>query len=446
MVSRISQGIKNFAAWTQDGLWRVRLADVQGPRRIYLRWLRILLLTVKEFQGDSCGLRASALTFYSVLSVVPVAAMAFGIAKGFGFEQRLERTIRDNLQGQEQAAELIIGFSRDQLAQAQGGVVAGVGIMFLLWTVIRLLSNIEMSFNEIWHVTKPRTWPRKFSDYLAVLLIAPIVIIFASSLTVYISSTVAQWTESLKLWGVVSAPILLGVRLLPGTLLWALFTFMYMFLPNTRVNFVPALIAGILAGTLYQVIQALYVYFQIGVSNYSAIYGSLAALPLFLIWMQLSWTIVLFGAEFAYARQHVDDYEFLDDEEHLSASFRRLFALGIVQVCLRELTRGNPPPDAAYLAEELKAPSSAVNVLLEDLVGTGLLAEAATGDDRHSGYLPALPPEQLTIAQVLGRLDGRGGPDLPLAETEDLQRLRDALEAYEQAPAESGANRALAEL
>lgn len=411
-----------------------------------MRWLRILILSVREFGTDQCPLRASALTFYSLLSIVPVAALAFGVAKGFGVDQMLETAIRDRLPGQEDVVDMIITFARNQLTQTKGGVVAGVGLAFLFWTVIRVLANIERSFNDIWGVTKERSWARRFSDYVSFVLVGPIVVVMSSSLTVYLTSTVRDWTENGDIWGAVGTPLLLAIRLLPAVLVCGLFTFMYVFMPHTRVHFRSALLGGFVAGVAYQATQAVYVHFQIGVSQYGAIYGSFAALPLFFVWMQISWLIVLYGAELAYAHQNVHRYEFRPDIQTMSPAFRRLLALAVVQHCVKAFSRGQAPPDAEALADALEVPSNMLNTLLGTLVDVGVLAEAATGDERCAGYAPARNTNDLTIAFVSERLDAHGASDLPLAASPGLEELRQALEQVQAAVETAPANQPLRDI
>lgn len=421
----------------------MRLADLPRWKAFLFRWARIIVLCVREFKSDECPLRASALTFFSVLSVVPIAALAFGVAKGFGVEQLLENAIRERLPGQEDAVGMIISFARNHLTQTKGGLVAGVGLAFLLWTVVRVLTNIERSFNDIWGVTKQRSWTRRFSDYLSFVLVGPLVIVLASSLTVYLSGAVENLDGGGVLWGVVTGPLLLLVRLLPVALIWGVFTFMYIFMPHTRVNVKSAALGAFVAGMAYQITQAIYLYFQIGVSNYGAIYGSFAALPLFLVWMQVSWLIVLFGAELSYAHQNVHRYEFRPDVETMSPAFRRLLALAIVQYCVKAFERGESPPDAEAIAEAIGAPSNVLNSLLDALVDVEVLAEASVGDERQQGYAPARNTGDLTITFVSEQLNRRGTSDLPMAESPELAELRNTLSQLHSDADASPANRPL---
>ena len=211
------------------GMWRIRLHELSPARSFLLRVVRILVLSVREFQRDKCSLRASALTYYTLLAIVPVLAMAFGIAKGFGMEEKLETAIRSKLvwesdadvtgetaamlgeggtqalsgakQGLAQVADYAIKFANNMLEGVKGGWVAGIGVLLLFWIIIKTLGNIEKSFNDIWGVRKSRSWPRKFSDYLAFMVISPVVFVMAGSLTGVVVARGAQLVERFAVWG-----------------------------------------------------------------------------------------------------------------------------------------------------------------------------------------------------------------------------------------------------
>ena len=251
--------IRRVLDFVHQDVWRIRLSELSPAKKVALTAFRILILSLRGFNQHRCQLRASALTFYSLMSVVPVAAMAFGIAKGFGFEKRLEEVLRTKLTGQEELLEKIITFSHSMLASTKGGVLAGIGLLVLFWTVIKLLSQIESSMNDIWGVRDQRTFGRTFSDYLSLMLVCPVLMIVASSATVFITTQVTAIMARIDLLGAFSPVVLFALKLLPYSVLWGLFTFIYMFMPNTRVRFSSALTAGILAGTIFQVVQWAYI-------------------------------------------------------------------------------------------------------------------------------------------------------------------------------------------
>jgi membrane protein len=295
--------ISKFFAFIRIDIWRIRLDDLPFGKSFLIKQLRIIILAFRGYNEDRCLLRASSLTFYTLLSIVPVAAMFFGVAKGFGFERRLEDQLFERFPGQEEVLSQVIHFSNSLLEQTRGGLIAGIGLLVLFWSVLKVLGHIEMAFNDIWEIKKQRSWGRKFSDYLSIMLISPILVLMSGSATVFITTQVAQITQKVELLGVVSPLISFFLKFTPYVLIWALFTILYIIMPNTKVHFKAGLLGGVVAGTLYQIAQGAYISFQIGAAKYNAIYGSFAALPLFLMWVQISWWIVLFGAELSFASQ-----------------------------------------------------------------------------------------------------------------------------------------------
>jgi membrane protein len=412
------------AGWFREGLWRAQPDEMPRYQAWPLRWLRIVTMSLLDFSKDHAAIRASALTFYTVLAIVPLAALAFGIAKGFGVESMLEETLRARLAGQEEAANRIIEFAQNQLQQTRGGLVAGAGVILLLWTATRVLANIEVSFNAIWNTERSRSFFRKIGDYIAFLTLAPILLIAASSLTVYLAATMQEFAEAFALWGVSGMAAALVARLLPAVLLWVLFTSMYLFMPNTRVPVVSAAVGGIAAGTLFQVVQAVYIHFQIGASAYGAIYGSFAALPLFLIWLNLSWVIVLYGAELAYAHEHAGDETRFPYAKPAGPALLEYAALGVMHRCVRAVLDGSPPPGRDALGAGL--PRAAVSTAINRLLAARLLVQATFGGDRApAGYLPATDANTLTIADVLTRLRLSGAEEIVPTRDAALERLRD---------------------
>ncbi len=422
--------VAKFIDFLTTDIWRIRASKLSGRKSFWIRQLRTILLAIRGFGEDQCQLRASALTFYSLLSVVPVVAMAFGIAKGFNMDKLLEERILESLQGQEEVATRIIEFSHSFLENTQGGLIAGVGIAVLFWTIIKMLGNIESSFNDIWGIKKSRSFGRKFSDYLSIMLICPILLIMSSSITVIIASQVTMIMDKLSFLGPVADAIVFSLKILPYAVLWGVFTFVYMFMPNTAVKFRSAFVAGIIAGTIYQGVQWAYINFQVGVSKYGAIYGSFAALPLFLMWLQVSWLIVLFGAEVSFAEQNVETYEYEPDCLKVSHSFKRLLALSIVHLCVKKFHHAQEPLTADDIAHELEMPIRLAREVLYDLTESGVLSEVKINDSKVSAYQPASDIEDFTLFHIVNKLDQYGIDNIPIAETEDVKKLKKSLGAF----------------
>lgn len=442
--------IKTLKAKTIDfirvGIWRIRAKDLSRKKYFFVKQLRILLLATRGFYKHNWPLNASALTFYSILSIVPVVAMAFGIAKGFGYQKILEKQLFDKFSGQEEVMNRVVGFAYSLLDNTKGGMIAGIGVVFLLWTVLKLFSNIERSFNEIWEVKKPRTYGRKFSDYLSIMLISPILFTLSSSVTVFITTQISVITQKVALIGMFSPVIFFMLKLTPYCLIWALFIFMYILMPNTRVNFSSGLIAGVIAGTIFQIVQWAYVDFQVGMARYNAIYGSFAALPLFLIWIQMSWLIVLFGAEFSFAYQHADTYDFEPDRRYISPAFKKLLSLQISHLIISKFLKAAPPLSAIDISKTLQIPIRLLQQILDELVEAGILSDTRVKKNDEISYQPARDINAITINSVIKALEQKGVNNIPIAQTAEIKHLSEALKTLNDEIETSQANRLLKDI
>ena len=442
--------IKTLKSKTIDfirvGIWRIRAKDLSRTKYFFVKQLRILFLAIRGFNDDKCPLSASALTFYSILSIVPIVAMAFGIAKGFGFQMLLEKQLLEKFQGQEEVMNRVVAFARSLLENTKGGMIAGIGVVFLLWTVIKLLGNIERSFNDIWAVKNPRTYGRKFSDYLSIMLISPILFILSSSVTVFITTQITVITQKVALIGMFRPVIFLMLKFIPYGLIWVLLIFMYLLMPNTKVNFSSGVIAGIISGTMYQIAQWAYITFQVGMARYNAIYGSFAALPLFLIWIQLSWMIVLFGAEISFAYQYANTYDFEPDRRFISPAFKKLLSLQISCLIISRFLKAEPPLSAISISKTLEIPIRLTQQILDELVEAGILSDTENKKNKTVSYQPARDINTLTINSVIDALEQKGVDNIPVAQTVELRHLSEALKTLNDEIEKSPANRLLKDI
>ncbi len=446
VMEKIGQSASRAVHFMKTGIWRIRLTDLSGRRSILIRIVRVLVLAVREFISDRCTLRAASLTFYTLLSIVPAVAMAFGIAKGFGFEKLLRTQIDKAFPAQEEVRERIMEFSTSLIQNTQGGMIAGIGVIVLFYTVVKVLNSMEYSFNDIWQVRKARSWVRKFTDYFSILLIAPILVTMAGSVTITVHTQLTRLMESVTLLGYISSPLFFLVRMIPYCLVWILFTLVYIIIPNTKVKIGSALAAGFVAGTAYQFTQWAYINFQVGVSKYNAIYGSFAALPLFLIWLHLSWLIVLFGAELSFASQNVDEYEYEPDYLRVSPFFEKLLALKIGYLVIKNFSEGAHPLSALEISSTLKIPHPLTRRTLKALTDSGNFTEFRTDNGEQSVYLPSRDIHTLTVSKVLGDLEHRGVDDIPVMKTPEWEKLDDMLRTFQEIVKTSGADRLLKDI
>lgn len=414
----------------KQDVWRIRRTQLTPGKSFFLNLLRVVILSVRGFDEDKCQLRASALTFYSLVSIVPVLAMAFGVAKGFGFEKVLEVQLREKLAGHEDILANVIQFSHSLLENTQGGLMAGIGVIMLFWAVLKVLGQIEYSFNDIWGIKKQRTIGRKFADCLSLMLICPVILILSGGVTVFLSTQVTMIMEKFAILGNFRPVVFFMLELLPYTLMWGLFTFLYLFMPNTRVRFPSALFAGIITGSIFQIVQWGYITFQVGVVKYNAIYGSFAALPLFLAWLQLSWLIVLYGAELSFAHQNVDTYEFEPDALQASHRLRTLLSLQITHHLILNFSKGEKALRAREISNQLEIPIRFVNDILSELVKSNILSTTESEEDGDPGYQPALDPDKLTIQYVVEAMEHRGLNTMPFIHAPEFADLSASLEAF----------------
>lgn len=428
----IAKRVKELQHFLYNGLWSIRIDQLaaKNSRRLY-RVLRVMMLSYRGFTENHVMLRASALTFYSLMSVVPILAMGFGIAKGFGYDKILEQQLMESLQGHEEIAIKLIDFSNSLLARTGGGLIAGIGIAVLFWSIINVFSNIERSFNAVWQVEKGRPFTRKFTDYLSMMLIAPILVIASSSATVYLSTQLGTYTQQVELLGYISPLLIFLLQLIPYVLIWVLFSLTYIVMPNTTVNVKAGVIAGIIAGSAFVITQWAYIHFQVGVSKYNAIYGSFAALPMFLIWLQTSWLIVLYGAEISFAIQNVHLYEFENEAVNINPRSRRALSLLIMHRIVIQFKNGEPPLTATDLSIELGMPIRLVSQLLKGLITTKLLIETYTDDPKVKAYVPAVWLEKITVNYVTSALDKLGVDTKLEASNPTLEKLLNIQENFD---------------
>lgn len=276
----------------------------------YKEVYRTLKLTIRFFTAKRVMAQASALSYSSLLAIVPILAVIFAIARGFGYNKYIEIWFRDALSSQPQVADTLAGFVNSYLIHTQSGIFLGVGLLFMLYTVTMLINNVEETFNEIWQVSNSRPLIRSLTNYMAMFFVFPIILVLSMGLSIFMA-TIARHTDGVLILGPVVRRLL---DFSPYLLLSMLFIWLYVYMPNTDVKLKSAIVPGMLAGVAMQLLQLFYIHSQIWVTGYNAIYGSFAALPLFMLWVQISWTICLFGAQLTYTNQNMNRFGINLDE------------------------------------------------------------------------------------------------------------------------------------
>ena len=407
----------DFLTYFTDTIFR---RDVTEWRNPVVRWLvqqyRLLFYTARGLLEHGTIVRSAALTFYTLMSLVPILAVVFAVVKGFGLADGLI----------------------ENLARTQGGVVAAVALVMLFWAVIRVFGSIESAFNNIWEVKVERSITRQWTDYIAVVMIVPILWIVANAVGNYAEQLLGfddSWYFNLL------------SHLASMIVIWVMFTFLYIVIPNARVRFGSALMAGIVAGTIFLLFQWGYVYVQRWMTSYNAIYGSFAALPLLLIWMQTSWEILLFGGELSFAYQNIA--RFGEERESLLISYdqRRKVLLAVMLTVVRNFRdRGGALP-ADEIRERLDLPTRIVNDVLFQLVQAGQLIAVRSGDgERETAFTPAHDIASMTVYGVLEAVERSGQTTFDLGQTPELARIDRELETLKESARRSQDNVRLTDL
>ena len=440
--------ISSIRQFIEKGVWEIRLKDLPPGKAFSVRCLRVPLLAFQGFLKNHDEKTSSILTYYSLLSLVPVLGVAFGIAKGFSLEKLIEKQIYQMAQQsnlQMEIANRLLGFSQSLLEHAKGGVIAGIGVVMIFWTVISILGRIEDSFNVVWQVKRPRSLTKKFTDYLTMMVFTPIFFVLSSSVTILVAGNVTVVVHRIALLRPFSAFILFVLNLLPYFSIWILFVLLYLVMPNTRVPLRSAVAGGIVAGTIFQVVQWAYIRFQIGASYYGAIYGSFAALPLFLVWAQLSWMIVLFGVEFAYAYEHYETFGFHPDYSRISEDSKKRLLLVILHFLVKRFSGEDKSMTLNRIAYALEIPIVLLKQLLSEMMEVGLVAETCA-EEGEAAFQPGRPLDRLTIQYVLDLYERRGDNRMPAASSEAGQKISKFLKEISEMIEKSPANIRLADI
>ena len=414
---------KRLIQFLKVDIWQVQREDISPLRYLLYEIIKKVLLAVEYFTTKRMMDSAAALTYSTLLAIVPIMAVVFAIARGFGYNKYIETWFREALSSQPQVAEAIIGFVNSYLVHTKSGIFLGIGLLFMLWTVIMLISNIEKAFNDIWQVSTPRSIFRTITDYMAMFLLAPIIIVVTSGISIMMATFANGIGETL----IVGPTLRFFLRLLPYIIMSGVFIALYVFMPNTKVKIRSAIIPGILAGVAMQGLQLVYIHSQIWVTGYNAIYGSFAALPLFMLWVQISWTICLFGAELAYTNQNLEKFAFRASTDDLSHRYRLLLSAYLMTLICRRFEEGKKPYTALELKLETNIPIRITHDLLENLTRVHLLSEM-TNDEKgtEAVYQPAESTARLSVGMMIDRLEAEGKwklmPDLQLFKSDELMK------------------------
>ncbi|MEW5736816.1 MAG: YihY/virulence factor BrkB family protein [Thermodesulfobacteriota bacterium] len=416
MEQRKPNKVGRTAGFFSQGIWLLDPRDYSRPRGVLLLALRVLVLMAGKFRTDGCMRHAKVLTYYTVMSIVPVLAMGLGLARGFGLDKLYQKELFHWFENQPEVANHLWEFSRNALDQSSNSLIFGAGVIILFWSVFSLLWNMESALNSIRGIPSTRPVPRMIVDYIFAGVVLPFLWLAASGATVYAVAYVRKLAEFVNGVPAVTPAVSMLVSLAPYGVIWVLLAFLYIFLPNGKVRFLPGFASAVLAGSLYVVFQWTYVRLQVGVVKANAVYGSFAAFPLLLIWVQISWAIVMAGAECCFALENASHYLPSSWFAQSQVSRDRTVALFAAHRAAIRFRDGLPPETAQETARALDLPLPAVSRALETLVRGGVLGRVVRPRSAHAAYAPAQDLSRLTLSRVSEAWENAPGPKEPAEE------------------------------
>jgi membrane protein len=388
----------------QFDIWRITENELSRTRRITYRFLKTMILAVRGFIDEDLNVKASALTYSILFAMIPTFAMIIAIAKGFGIEKLIRSSLQGTFFGQEDLIPQVMGFVERYLETTQGGLFIGIGLAVLFYSVMNFFMQVESAFNGIWKVKKSRSLIRQFTTYFSTILIIPVLIVLSSGLSIFINTAIAQSF----LYDVLNPALRFGFKFAPYVINWIVFTILYLIIPNTKVRFANALIAGVVAGTAFQLFQFLYIHGQVYLSRYNVVYGSFAAIPLLLLWLQISFLIVLLGAEISYASQNIQDFEFELDVKNMSTRYKNFLTLFVTYIVIKQFENQKPPLSSTDISENFKLPIRIVNQILTKLVDVSIFIEVFNEESKLKTFQPAIDINQITVNLLYNKLDSHG--------------------------------------
>lgn len=396
-ISDYTAKVTRLYKYVTTGVWE----DTRD--KLSVRIVKTLNLAVRSFLDRDLQIKSMALTYSTVLAIVPAFALLIAIGRGFGFQKILESSLYAYFPSQTKAVAAALSFVDSYLTNASQGIFVGAGVLFLLWTIISLLSSIEQAFNSIWDVKHDRSFYQKVTAYIAVCLLVPILMVCSSGISIFMATTLQNQLHLKFLTPFVNFTL----EATPVLFAWGGFTLCYALIPNTKINIKYAAIAGAFGAISFQILQLLFVNGQIYVSKYNAIYGSFSFLPLLLIWLQLSWLILLSGCVLSYSLQNVFTFNFLGDVSTVSENYRRKIATIIMAILIESRKDNRQPMTVNEISMNYGLPIRIVNRIIDTFHEANLIYFVVLKGD-HIGVTPSFELSELTVGDFFKQLDNVG--------------------------------------
>ena len=403
-------------------MWRMKPSDIEGVfQRLGLEIIRTIVLVARGFGSKNLNDKAKSLTYSLIFAVIPILAMIMAVANGFGVSGVIENQLNHSFLGETNLVPTIMEMVQRYLDTAQGGVFIGIGILILLWAVYSFFQSVETAFNKIWNVQRSRSVLHQFVTYIAIVVLIPVLIVCSAGITIFVHSAVdgIGHIEVLHTFFHQS-----GGKFLQFLMCWLLFTLMYHGIPNTKVRFLPALIPGIIMGSLFQLLQMLSVYLIALLSRTSIVYGAFASIPILMTLLQYTSLLILIGAEMSYAIQNNEEFEYEHDLNRMSRGYKDFIMLYLLSSIIKRFEEDEAPLTAHELAIRDNLPIRLVNQLLSRLVEVNVLREIVSEENEEKTYQPALDTHKISIGMVIDRIDHQGTEDFLHAPTPEMRSFK----------------------
>lgn len=412
--------IIRFLQFLTADIWRVNTSEEKGLRKVINNIFRILILAGRGFTNNKLVMVASGLTYFTLLAAVPLLCILLAVAKGFNLQDMLQSELISIFPSHGNILNMAFDLVNQVLTAATQGVVIGIGIIFILWAIFAIGNNIEHAFNIIWQVPKNRAIYRKITELFATMLILPILLIVSSGVSIFVKTSL----NNNEVWMAFSPIINFLIQLIPYIVTCLVFSFIYYVIPNTKVRLKNALVSGLLTGSIFQIFQYLYINGQIWVNSYNAIYGSFAAVPLLLLWIQATWMIVLLGGEITYASQNLHNFMFEKESKKVSFRYRLYFTIVLLRDICQAFAQGKPALSAHELSIQNHIPIRLTQEQLSQLCELKILNEMP-GPETNSNlvYQPALDINRITVSMIFEKMFQAGTEDFKLKPEEHSPAL-----------------------
>ena len=419
---------KRLVHFFTRSLWRVTEGDVSRSRYTGYNLLKITIQTIKCFIKDRVWIRAAALSYTTLFSIIPILALLFAIAEGFGFSNLMERFLRDGSVANG-TVDTVMNFIDNYLEYAKSGVFIGVGVAMLLWAIINLADSIESNMNAIWDVKKQRSYFRKLTDYMALFIVFPLIIVMYAGVSIFMTTIY----QNLTAYEFISSFVHICVKVAPYAISGLIMTGLFLFIPNTKVRFKNAFIPGMITGIVFQAFLYIYIQIQMSVSSYNAIYGSFAIIPMFMLWADISWSIILFGVEMSYVSQNIELYNFGQEVDNVSRRYHDFLCVVVMSLICKRFEEGGEPYTASDLSDAGEIPIRLTNRLLDELEEAGLIrgfSSDAKSEIEH--FLPAMAISKLSVGRLLSTLESHGCEDFKIDHTKEFGNQWEAFIGHKQ--------------